>query len=288
MRNTGSTNGSGGERGASALQHPDTSRADHELGFIARITPRRGPRGMALAEKTARGWTRRAPGRRAFTRVELCACLAAVALLALLTLPALASAQSRGRVAQCLNNLRQMGRAVQMWASDFEGQPPWRTPVQNGGLLPYTGTRAGNAWSDLVIMSNQLVTPRILTCPAERGLLIARDFAQYSSILYRNNATSYILNLDVLMEFPGGFLFGDRNVQFTANAQFCSSGVNNPASYNKSEAANHGWTNAIHGLSGNLVIMDGSVAETTSDQLRAAMGKSRDDNGQYLHLLKPR
>ena len=75
----------------------------------------------------------------------------------------LASAQSRGHVAQCLNNLRQMGRAVHVWAGDYQNQPPWRTLQQDGGLMPAVGTRAGNAWSDLVIMSNALVTPRILS-----------------------------------------------------------------------------------------------------------------------------
>lgn len=292
MRNSGSTNGLGGERGASALHHPDMSRADHELGFIARITPRRGARGVVLVEKTPRGWTRRA-SRRAFTRVELCACLAAVAVLVLLALPALATTQSRGQVAQCLNNLRLMGRAVHVWAADYQNQPPWQTSVNDGGLLPVSGTRPGLVWADLSIMSNALVTPRILVCPADRTGVIAKDFAVYVSASYRNNATSYVLNLHSRSEYPEGLLFADWNMKLNPNVQSCATRVNNVWSFSTQAGSDNGWTNKVpqvngHGFSGNIVVMDGSVSETTSEQLRAAMAKSPDENGSEVHLLKPR
>ena len=234
------------------------------------------------------GNTRPARARVAFTRVELCACLAAGALLVLFTLPALATSQSRGQVAQCLNNLRQMGRAVQMWASDFEGQTPWRTPVANGGLLPAAGSlRAALAWSEYLFLSNQLSTPRILACPAERGKLIASDFSELAlNPLFRNNAVSYLLNLETFVDDPQGLLFGDRNVQLTS-AFNCSARVNNTLGFYLPTVANQGWTNAVHGLRGDIVLMDGSVSEASSDQLRAAMAQSRNDNGQYVHLLRP-
>ena len=226
-------------------------------------------------------------GLRGFTRVELCACLAAGALLMALALPALATSQSRGHVAQCLNNLRLMGRAVHVWAGDYENQPPWRTLQQDGGLMPAAGTRPGNVWFDLVVMSNALVTPRILACPADSGVLVTGDFLQFSSPPFRNNATSYLLNLESLVEYPQGVLFGDRNMQLIAGATTCSALVNNSRRFDRFSGANQGWTNAIHGLSGNLVVMDGSVSETSSAQLRAAMIKSQDDNGS-AHLLRPR
>ena len=109
MRNSGTTNGAG--RNTSSAVHPFDLLAARSVGRVARITRVHGARGLELAEKAGPGWRRR----RAFTRVELCACLAAGALLVLLALPALATSQSRGQVAQCLNNLRLMGRAMQMW-----------------------------------------------------------------------------------------------------------------------------------------------------------------------------
>ncbi len=245
---------------------------------------------MELAEKAGPVWRRR----RAFTRVELCACLAAGALLVLLALPALADSRSRGHVAQCLNNLRLTGRAVQMWASDFQGQAPWRTPVADGGLLPFPATRAGNAWSDLSTLSNQLVTPRILACPADAEALVATDFSfnpsgGYLSTGFRNFATSYMLNMDSFAEYPAGFLFGDRNVRLTPGATGCSAGINNTVRfYTGPGGSDNGWTNRLHGLSGNIVVFDGSVSQTTTEQLTAAMKKAKDDNAQAVHLLKPR
>ena len=282
MRNSGPTNGAGSE--AAPAVHPFDLLAARSVGRVARITRVHGARGLELAEKTGPGWARRR--RRGFTRVELCACLAAGALLVLLALPALATSQSRGQLAQCLNNLRQMGRAVHVWGGDFQNQPPWRTLVNDGGLMPASGSRPGNAWFDLAYMSNALVTPRILACPSDKGVIVARDFSELLSAPFRNNGISYILNLESVAEYPQGVLFSDRNIRFTAGATTCSARVNNAVSFFLLPTPNDGWTNDIHGLSGNIVVMDGSVSETSSDQLRAAMRKSRDDNGQYVHLLK--
>jgi hypothetical protein len=229
-------------------------------------------------------------GLRAFTRVELCACLAAGALLVLLALPALATSQSRGHVAQCLNNLRQMGRGVHVWAADYQNQPPWQTSVNDGGLIPAIGTRPGNVWFEFYTMSNALVTPRILACPADRGTIVAKDFGEYFTSVFRNNATSYVLNLHSRSEYPEGLLFADRNMKLSPNVQACATGVNNTRGFSTQPGSDHGWTNNVlqhnlHGLSGNIVIMDGSVSETTSEQLRAAMAKSPDENGSDVHLL---
>ncbi len=284
MRNTGPTNGA--ESKTTSAVHPFDLLAARSVGRVARITRVHGARGLELAEHTGAGWRRR---RRAFTRVELCACLAAVALLGLLALPALASAQSRGHAAQCLNNLRLMGRAVQMWMSDNNStRPPWRTRDVDGGTQPTFGTKSGNAWFEYMYLSNQLSTPRILACPADEGVVVAQDFNQLVSPSFRNLAVSYMLNLDSFADFSSGFLFGDRNVRFNLSPTSCSSGINNAWSFYTGPGSDNGWTNRQHGMSGNIVVSDGSVSQTTTEQLAATMKKSRDDNSQTVHVLRPR
>ena len=59
---------------------------------------------------------------KAFTRLELVVVLAVLCLLAAVTWPALAVTAARSERATCVNNLRQIGRAYQIWGSDHDGQ----------------------------------------------------------------------------------------------------------------------------------------------------------------------
>lgn len=63
--------------------------------------------------------------RRGFTLIELLVVIAIIAILAAIIFPVFARAREKARQTACLSNLKQIGTAVGMYASDYDGEMLW-------------------------------------------------------------------------------------------------------------------------------------------------------------------
>jgi len=156
--------------------------------------------------------TTRANRGNAFTLIELLVVIAIIAILAALLLPALSAAKTKAKQAGCLNNMKQVALAYIMWANDNEQNSlPFRVPYAAGGLQNGPPDIV-NLWFQYYWISNQLESPKVLACPADKLANPANNWSRGPGGLqnntYQNQAVSYALNLD------GGVMWRNNRYEY--------------------------------------------------------------------------
>src|ERR1017187_1263930 len=126
---------------------------------------------------------------RALTKIEVVVIVAAVAAAFFIfaILPVLMAARHGTKAINCINNLHQIGVAHRLWVDDLNNQFPLLSTLDNHPGIPTRKDSAYVLWQE---MSNQLKTPKILICPADKKRTVAAGFATG----FGNANVSYFLN----------------------------------------------------------------------------------------------
>lgn len=165
--------------------------ATNELSVSFRKRDKYGTVYAVIREGDAMKYTKYIKHSGGFSLIELLVVIAVIAILASLLVPALMNARKRGVQMDCVNNLKQIGSALHMYAIDYQEDFP-------------TNGVAGNGKVSLQILKTigYISNPQVYVCLAGDGIpdpaagIANTDYRYDQTLSERSPADSSIVNDD--------------------------------------------------------------------------------------------
>lgn len=179
---------------------------------------------------------------RGITLIEALVVMAILAMLAMVVLPQLARRYRRASRVNCVNQLKHIGIAFRLFATDHNDRFPQRLSTNEGGTLEFDA----DVVAHFRVLSNELASPRILVCPDD-SIVPATNFTTLTA-----SNLSYFVGMEADEMQPMMILAGDDNLTTNGvpmQSRWLMPQTNLVVGYGKGR----------HGDSGFVVMSDGSA-----------------------------